>query len=142
VAAIIVTNTAMYAVAPWPSNSGTEPSPNSAPRPPTRGDIQSWARLYPGAVVDVSSVTNNFGLTDWDVQYTAHASPDQIDNFYRGVARGIRFNDDSIFIQQRYFEQKSSNNEFYYSMYPEGGGTRVVITFRTFGQPPTQGATK
>jgi hypothetical protein len=141
IGAIVACHVVVYTMAPQiPKSLGIAPktsqqTDSTAPTAPAVGDMKSWAKLYPGAVITKSSIDRMLGLTNWQVEYSVPASPDQIASFYETIARQRGFTDTQNLGGWHVFRQDSSNNDFSYSAIPAAKGSDVIFKARTFGQP-------
>lgn len=128
----LMTSVAHGALGGTPSTSAQAQvqAPVGKDGPPT-GHMQSWAKLYPDAVVVRNRTQVMFGLTDWRVTFTTHASPEQIGAFYEGLARSEGFTiTDGLFGLHR-FTQPGTNNMFSYMTFQFGGEPQVVFEARS-----------
>jgi hypothetical protein len=111
---------------------------NLAPVAPSISEMSASAKLYPGATINMSRSRKLLGLTSWEVEYAAHASPEEIDAFYQSVALSSGFTQDPLFHGLRTFERASTRDEFHYTIivWPHTDGiANVSLTARTFGKP-------
>jgi hypothetical protein len=127
VAGLFVAHTAVYMAAPSydPARATWQAPSNLAPVAP-KADMENWAKLYPGAVISRSSVSTMLSLTDWKVEYSVQASPQEIDAFYRGIARAGGFDDETDFGGERLLEQDSTGDRFSYSVWRRPDGSSEV----------------
>jgi hypothetical protein len=146
VAALVVAQTAVNVTAPRffrppptaADSAPAQPAVVSTDVPP-EGNMQAWAKLYPGAVLTKNETQTLMGLTDWRVQYSVQASPDQIDAFYEGLASTEGFNDKQTLLGYHRFTQDSTNNDFSYTVLKEASGTLVIFEARTFARTGSPG---
>ena len=96
--------------------------------------MQARAKLYPGATVTESKTESLLGLTSWRVTYQVQASPDQVANFYQGIATEQGFTDGVNFGGYHRFTQDSTRDDFSYTVASVTGGSEVVFDARTFGR--------
>jgi hypothetical protein len=139
VAAIVVGHTAVYMAAPdlfgsQADSAKREQPASTSPDPPAVDDMQSWAKLYPGATVTESKTENFLGLTSWKVTYKVQASPEQIGSFYEGIATRRGFTDSTSLGGYHRFTQDSTRNDFSYAVVSETGVSEVIFEARTFGR--------
>jgi hypothetical protein len=138
IAAIIIGHTAVYAIAPQffrPAAQAASDRPvSSSPNAPDVGDMQSWAKLYPGAVITESKSETFLGLISWKVTYRVQASPDQIETFYETIANQRGFTDTQSLAGLHMFRQESTHDDFSYALTSDATGSQVMFQARTFGK--------
>ncbi len=136
--AIIVSDVALYMIVPFKSEhdgpKGKNQTPASAPIAPAIGNMASWAKLYPGAVITKSSSDKFSDLTSWNVSYSVPASPEQIESFYESVAKDQGFAAAQNFGGLHMFRQDDTGNDFSYSVSTGSAGSDVNFQARTFGR--------
>jgi hypothetical protein len=99
---------------------------------PSAGNMQAWAKVYPGAVW-TRNETQTFGpLTEWTVHYTVQATPDQVGAFYEALANTEGFTDTQTILSFHRFRQDSTRNDFSYFVVAGAAGSDVIFTARTF----------
>ena len=94
--------------------------------PPDVGGMRAWAKPYPGATVSRATTLHLLGVTDWRVQYSAHATPEQIRAFYDDLAQQGGFTQQKDFVGQRTYTQPATANEMSVFTLKAGDDTQVV----------------
>ena len=94
---------------------------------PTIGNMQSWAKLYPKAVITINRQEKILTLTQWTVSYDANATPGQISSFYEATARKEGFAPEFTVFGLRSFRNPRNGDRFTYSVKPAPGGSKVFF---------------
>jgi hypothetical protein len=92
---------------------------------PAPASLQSWARLYPGAVTERANTMTMLGVVNWSAGYTVKASPDQIGAFYQDLANRQGFTESRVILGQHQFKSPGSISGFRYTVLPSEQGSMV-----------------
>ena len=144
VVGLIICQTAVNVTAPGlfqppqAAATHTQPAKVSASVPST-GNMQAWAKLYPGAVLTKNETSKFMNLTEWSVEYTVQVSPDQIGGFYQTLANAEGFSNTQVILGYHRFTQDSTNNDFSYMVTTDATGSHVIFDARTFASAVSPG---
>jgi hypothetical protein len=137
IAALVVGQTAVSIEVPriLPSAHRAAAMAPVSQRVPTAGNMQKWAKLYPGAVLSRNQTRSILGVTTWNVGYTVKASPDEIGAFYAAVAKSEGFTNEQVMMGGHIFTRPNSNERFTYFILPIPSGSVVAFTATTTSSP-------
>jgi len=103
---------------------------------PVPASLQSWARLYPGAVPDRANTMTMLGIVNWSARYTIKASPDQIGAFYQDLATRQGFTQTRVILGQHQYSIPGKSSGFRYSVFPTEQGS--MVDFLAQGDAPAK----
>jgi hypothetical protein len=100
---------------------------------PAVGNMRSWAKLYPGAVITRNQTQKLLTLTHWRVSYVTNASADQVSSFYSSTASSEGFTPEAALLGLKLFRNPQNGNRFSYAVEPTAHGSRVFFDAKYYG---------
>lgn len=100
---------------------------------PAVGNMRSWAKLYPGAIITRNQTQKFLTLTDWRVTYLTDASADQVSSFYSSAASSGGLAPEAALLGLKMFRNPQNGNRFSYSVETTAHGSRVFFDAKYYG---------